>query len=95
MPIIELSTFKLKGEAEEAAFTAALARTDRWLADQPGFIARRYGAGEAGWVDYVEYESMEAAQDIARRFLAAPEAQDFMAAIDVLSVSMRHFHLKS
>ncbi|MBR0560446.1 hypothetical protein [Neokomagataea anthophila] len=94
MAIIELSTFSLKPEIEESTFLEALAQSDAWLARQPGFIRRSYGCGELGWVDYVEYESLESAKSINQRFLSASEAQAFMGAIDFPTVEMRHFDLK-
>jgi hypothetical protein len=96
MKAIELATFKLKTGVDEAALQTAVAETDKWLARQPGFILRRHGRnGDGDCVDYVEWESMEHAMKAAETFCDAPEARNFMAALDAESTICRHYDLIS
>jgi hypothetical protein len=41
MKAAELAIFRLKPDANEGEFRAAVGETDRWLARQPGFLLRR------------------------------------------------------
>jgi hypothetical protein len=94
MKTIELALFKLKPEAKAADFDAALAASDAWLAQQPGFVLRRHGrSGTGERLDYVEWDSMEAAEAAAKAFVEAPELRSFMEAVDMQTASMRHFDL--
>lgn len=94
MKAIELATFRLKADTSEEVFMAALADTDAWLAKQTGFILRRHGRNcEGDRVDYVEWESMEAAQAAATNYETAPETRAFMDAIDIDQTQCIHYDL--
>lgn len=94
MTTIELALFKLKPGTSPTDFAAALATTQSWLAQQPGFIRRRHGVSASGeHLDYLEWESMSAAKAAAEAFVTAPELRPFMEAIDMQTASMRHFEL--
>lgn len=94
MKAIELATFRLKADTSEEVFMAALADTDAWLAKQAGFILRRHGQNcEGDRVDYVEWESMEAAKAAAVRFETAQETQAFMNSIDIDQTQCIHYDL--
>lgn len=95
MKVIELALFKLKADVTEGQFLAALQDSNRWLANQPGFIQHRHGVGEEGRMDLVEWESMTAAKVAADQFMNAPETQAYMEVIDLETVSMRHFQIMS
>ncbi len=95
MTAIEIAMFKLKPDTSEDVFSAALAKTDLWLAGQPGFILRRHGTHEDEHLDYVEWESLAAAEAAGASFLTAPQTQAFMNTIDPASITMRHFVLVS
>ena len=96
MQIIELVTFRIKPDLREEEFHAAVAETDEWLARQPGFIARRHGRSSDGSrVDVCEWETMEAAQAAAEKFPKDGACQRFMQALDMESISMRHFEIAS
>ena len=91
---IELAIFKVKPDMDETSLNAAMAETNRWLVDQPGFVLRRHGVGDGGErVDYVEWQSMDHAMAAAGHFMEAAETRAFMSAIEAGSVSIRHFEL--
>ncbi|WP_421577703.1 hypothetical protein [Shinella sp. M31] len=94
MNAIELASFRVRLDVDEASLQTAIDETNRWLAIQTGFVLRRHGSGDGRErIDYVEWQRMDHAMAAAERFMAAPETQAYMVAIETGSVSMHHFTL--
>lgn len=92
--VIELAVFRLRPGVAEYDFSGALTASNAWLSRQPGFLLRRHGVSDSGErVDYLEWESVAAAQSAAEAFVHAIELRPFNEAIDMESMSMRHFAL--
>ena len=90
--VIELVTFRLKPDTDEAAFIAADGQSTAFLEQQSGFLAREVGLTATGeWADMVRWADLDAALRAAAAFNAAPETQAFNACLDRESVQMRHF----
>lgn len=93
MKTIELAVFELKAGSVEHEFQLLIDETNDWLALQPGFIRRQHGVSEEKRMDYVEWESPQAARDAGERFMSAPETRAFLSAIRPDSVMIQHFQL--
>ncbi len=92
---IELVTFKLAEGADEAAFLNHAETANRFLGTCQGFVSRRLSKCEDGdWVEHVEWESLAAAEEAARKFMEEDSLKPMLAAIDPASVTMRHNTLK-
>ena len=90
--VIEVVTFRLTPETDEATFVAAVAESMPFLERQPGFVRREIGASSIEeWTDIVHWTTLEAALRAARDFNDAPETQPFNACLERGSVQMRHF----
>lgn len=89
--VIETVTFKLNAETKHSDFVAAAIKTVRWVEQQPGFIQRRLSVCDDGtWIDYIEWNNMDAARAAAAGISKEPDNADFLEAIDGSSVKLRH-----
>lgn len=91
---IDCVTFKLKPEAERAAFLKESSVLSEWLKTRPGFVSRRMGFDASGtWVDTTEWGSMDNLKATAEVFLSAPETAGLMSLIDPASVGGYHIEI--
>ena len=92
--VIEAVSFRLVEGVSHEDFLKAVAASEAFIAGNPGFLSRRVSAGADGeWLDYVEWESMEAAMAAGEKFVAEPCVAPLMQAIDQSTLVMRHHHL--
>ena len=92
--VMETVTFRLEDGADRQDFGAAARAMTDWLAEQPGFVARRLSVAEDGtWVDQVEWASMDDAKAAAAGIGKEPGNAPFLKAIDGPSAQMRHSEL--
>ena len=90
-PVAEIVTFRLVPGTTSPVFLAAARATGALLATEPGFLSRRLSQGADGtWTDHVVWASLPDAETAGARIMSAPEAQPFLAAIDLASIVMRH-----
>jgi cytochrome c556 len=90
-PIAEIVTFRLIPGTERAAFLAAAAQTQSFVANAGGFLTRALSEAEDGtWTDHVLWTDMAAAKSAGDAFMASADTQDLMALIDPDSVRMSH-----
>jgi hypothetical protein len=90
-PVMEIVTFRLVAEAEDAVFLHAATGTADPLKLQPGFLGRSLTRAEDGtWTDHVLWNSMAAARTGADAMMSEPAFGPFMALIDGYTVRMRH-----
>jgi hypothetical protein len=79
---LEIAEFDTIADAAEDAVLGAAREAGGFLARQPGFLNRRLAQRpEGGWLDIVEWTSLEAAEAAARAFPTSPEAASFMGVI--------------
>jgi len=92
--VLEIVTFNSASGISPDALATAGAAIHPWLVDQPGFVRRSLArADDGGWVDCVTWSSMETAHTAAASMRSAPGAPAFLAAIDMSSVTVRHFRV--
>ena len=71
--VVEMVLMKLRTGVSEPAFLWAAEGTTAFLQACPGFIRRRLAKDAYGqWVDYLEWETMDAARQAAERFHSDP-----------------------
>jgi heme-degrading monooxygenase HmoA len=92
--VVELVIFKIKSGASRADFDKAVAKSNLYLENCPGFVDRELSVTEDGerWADLLHWESMEAATKAAEGIFNANECHDFLQMLDEKSIQM--FHLK-
>lgn len=89
--VAEIVTFRLAAGISTAEFTALMQRTEGFVRTQEGFVSRRLSRGADGsWTDYVVWQDMATAQQVAQAFMQQDFAPDVMAAIAPGSAAMRH-----
>ncbi|MEQ8657220.1 MAG: hypothetical protein RIC24_07925 [Hyphomicrobiales bacterium] len=89
--IIETVTFKLNATVTAEQFIKAAQAANAFIASQDGFVARRLShTPEGEWIEHIEWETMEAAQNAAQMLGKVEANGPFLAAIDGPSVVMRH-----
>lgn len=94
--VIELVSFALKPNADESAFLSNNAAVEAFCRRQGGFVSRRLSRDDnGGWVDCVEWATMEAAQAAAKAIGKAEGVGPWLAAIDMDSLSMRHLTVQA
>jgi hypothetical protein len=93
--VLELVRFRLEEGYDEGVFLAAAKGTEGLLAAQAGFVSRRLVSdGKGGWLDMVEWSSLDAAQRGAEQVMADATFAPFMAMIDPASVQMEHLPIR-
>lgn len=91
MAVIELVHFRTESIADDA-FLRAAADIDRLLTREPEFKTRWLARKDDGeWIDFIVWDTMEAARSAAARIPRAPEAAAFMSPIVGASVRMGHY----
>ncbi|GGA60811.1 hypothetical protein [Pelagibacterium lentulum] len=94
--VIELVSFSLKPSADPGAFLSDNAAVEAFCRGQEGFVSRRLSRDDnGGWVDCVEWESMEAAQAAAKAIGKAEGVGPWLAAIDMDGLAMRHLTVQA
>ena len=94
--VVEMVLMKLRTGVSEPAFLWAAEGTTAFLQACPGFIRRRLAKDAYGqWVDYLEWETMDAARQAAERFHSDPAMVVFNAVIGPGSVIGRHMTLQA
>ena len=93
--VLEIVSFKLIEDADEASFLKAAAGTETVLRDR-GALVRRYLVRDANgtWTDVIEWTSMEAALTAAEAVMSHPDFAPFGALIDNDTVDMRHADIR-
>lgn len=91
--VIEVVHFKLANGVTPADFDAVNAAVERQhVSRQPGFISRETALGEDGkWLVVVHWRAIADADASMASFMSAPAAQDFMAKLDVPTMTMQRF----
>lgn len=94
--ILEIVTFRPGRDVDPDDFEAAAAEIGPWLSTQPGFIGRTLAREcDGGFVDCIEWRSMDHAKRAASRLMGEPSAEPMMAMIDAATVSMRHYAIRA
>ncbi|WP_299946447.1 hypothetical protein [uncultured Ruegeria sp.] len=89
--VAEIVTFKLTDGTSPEEFVKLSETTEAFVRAAPGFTHRQLSQGEDGrWTDYVIWNDMEAAKDVAAQFPKQDFAPALMAAINPESVEIRH-----
>lgn len=93
--IVELVEFTTVAGLADDDFRRAAAAVDDFLADQPGFLARRLLAGGADrdWVDLVWWTDLDSARAAARAIAADERCAPFLACLEPGSVTLRHLRV--
>ncbi|MEO0402083.1 MAG: hypothetical protein AAF214_06880 [Pseudomonadota bacterium] len=87
----EIVTFRLKPDADAAAFTQAAQAMLPFLQGTGDMIARTLSCDADGlWTDHITWTSRAAADAAAKAMFKRPEAGPFMALIDPDGMEMRH-----
>ncbi len=96
MAYIQLAHFKLKpGVSENALIEAERGIRDGKIRQQPGYLGRDLARGENGeWLVILRWENKEDGEAWSPIFRQAPEAQAFMAVLDMASMRQEHFTLE-
>lgn len=91
--VIEIATFRLVDDADEAAFITADERAQREFAyQQRGIVRRTTARGPAGeWLVLTMWDSAEDAQDAAMAFGDHPATQDFRRLVDPASIATHRY----
>ena len=89
--VAEIVTFSLADGVTPDAFVELSQATEAFVRAAPGFAHRQLSQGADGrWTDYVIWQDMKAAQDVAAQFPQQDFAPALMAAIQPDSVRLRH-----
>ncbi|WP_299280463.1 hypothetical protein [uncultured Tateyamaria sp.] len=87
----EIVTFRLKPDADAAAFVQAAQGLMPFLTGTGDMIARTLSVDEDGlWTDHITWTSRTAADAAAKAMFERPEAGPFMALIEPADMVMRH-----
>jgi hypothetical protein len=90
-PVLEVVLFKLKPDADEAAFLAASEAVMPDLRTMRGFIRRElFKDADGRWMDTVHWHSLDDAHRAAEAFLSLSCAQTLIAQINDSSMTMLH-----
>jgi Response regulator containing CheY-like receiver domain and AraC-type DNA-binding domain len=94
--VIELVSLRLREGVAEAEFLDAVEAATAFLKSCPGFIRRRLAKGaEDEWVDYLEWETRDAARAAASLGRSASGMRAFLRAIDDRSLDRRKLTVHS
>jgi heme-degrading monooxygenase HmoA len=95
MTAVETIRFRLReGVADSDFLRRNRGVEDNYMSRRPGFRSRETARGEDGeWLVVVHWDSGEAAQATMGAFFAAPEAQEFLDAVDKASASSVRYEL--
>lgn len=94
--VLEIVTFRPGRGVDPDDFEAAAAEIGAWLSTQPGFIGRKLAReADGGFVDCIEWRSLDHARRAADKIMGEPSAEPMMAMIDAASVSMRHYAIRA
>ncbi|WP_323779015.1 hypothetical protein [Leisingera sp.] len=89
--VAEIVTFKLEKGVSPADFVALMQRTEGFVRAQAGFVRRQLSQGADGsWTDYVLWQDMATAQQVAQEFMQQDFTPEVIAAIAPGSAHMRH-----
>lgn len=92
--VLEIVTFNAAPGISPEALATTGAAIRPWLVGQPGFVRRSLArADDGGWTDCVTWASMDTALAAAASMGSAPGAPEFLATIDMSSVTVRHFRV--
>jgi heme-degrading monooxygenase HmoA len=90
-PTIEIVMFKLKPDADEAAFLAASDAVLQDLRAASGFMRRELLQNDDGqWIDLVYWNSLEEAHHAAEMMPTWASAGAFISMLDEQSVTLLH-----
>ncbi|MDH6216893.1 antibiotic biosynthesis monooxygenase family protein [Streptomyces pseudovenezuelae] len=95
MTVVETIRFKLREGVDDAEFQQINRTMEKeYMQPRPGFLSRRTAlSGEGEYLVVVEWRSPEEAEATIGVFFAAPETQDFLAAVDVRTVQPGRYAL--
>ena len=93
--VVEVVLFRLEHNTSEADFLRAADLTNKFLSCCKGFIRRRLGESDDGWIDYVEWQSMADALAAAKQFNESPDTKHFNELIEPGSTVVRHLTVRS
>mgnify|MGYP001059634378 CR=1 FL=1 len=93
--VIETIRFKLLPEIDHSDFLRRDRKVhDGYMALRPGFRSREVSRSEDGeYLVIVHWDSAEDAEATISAFFGAPETQDFIAAVDVSTVSSGRYEV--
>lgn len=88
----ELVICRLRTSVDQPAFRAALAETDRWLAEQPGFLWRTPGVTADGrLVDRCGWASLADAERAGAKFMESQAGKAFGEFLDPEGMVFLHY----
>lgn len=90
---IEMASFRLKQDIEEADFVAASDRFQQVvLSGASGFLKRELLRGPEGvYLDLVHWRSKEDAETMINTAMTSPDCAAYFALMDLQDATMRHF----
>ncbi|KII19235.1 hypothetical protein [Phaeobacter sp. S60] len=89
--VAEIVTFHLAEGVKTAEFVALMQRTEGFVRAQSGFLHRQLTQGADGsWTDYVVWQDMATAKEVAQSFMTQEFSAEVMAAIAPDTAKMRH-----
>ncbi|WP_420586924.1 hypothetical protein [Ruegeria sp.] len=89
--VAEIVTFTLADGVTPEEFVKLSQTSEAFVRAAPGFAHRQLSQGADGhWTDYVIWQDMKAAQDVAAQFPQQDFAPALIAAIQPDSVQIRH-----
>jgi len=95
MRVLEMVSFELAAGSEED-FVTASAEIDTWVAQQTGFVHRHLAKVDGGaWTDVILWESVEAAQQAAKKIMQEIGDCAAMRMIDPTTVKTTHAAVKA
>jgi len=90
-PVMEVVTFRLAPGVTDDSFLALARATEAPLRARPGLQSRILTRNPDGqWADHVLWSSLHEAMASADVMMTEPAFAPFMAAIDGVSITMRH-----
>lgn len=89
--VFECVTFRLASGVERDSFLQASLSIGVFASNQPGFVSRQLiETEEGGFIDWVEWQSLETAKAAGAKIMSDPSVQKAMMMIDPESVVLRH-----
>jgi heme-degrading monooxygenase HmoA len=95
MTTVETIRFQLNDGVNDADFLRRNFKVENeYMARRPGFRSRQTARSEAGeWLVTVHWATVQDAEATIAAFFGAPEAQDFLEAVDKSTVSSGRYEL--
>ncbi|MFD0313929.1 hypothetical protein [Streptomyces flavalbus] len=95
MTVVETIRFRLRPDVDDAAFQDVNRTMEKaYMQPRPGFVSRSTARSADGeYLVTVQWRSPEEAEATIGAFFAAPETQEFLAAVDLETVQPGRYEL--